>query len=329
MIMKMKSYTSGLAGLASVALLGPALAIEKPAEADAPKEKQKAAIPADGLLKPADEQPAEKAAMLGVGGMAASEALSMHLGIEEGNGLTLYHIVPGSAAEKAGLKKHDVLTELDGKKISSQQDLRNAVLDRKPGDEVNVKYFSRGKLEEKKIVLGEREKVARQIPGQPGINPEWLKKNLGPDMPQIMPMNKEFLEQFENLQKELQMQGGEMQLDLGELLKKAGEAQPDGNMLKNMLKFDAQTSVTLMDNEGSITMNTVDGKKSVTVKDKDGKVQFDGPYDTKQDKAAVPEEIRERIERLGLNDAGNGMKLRIMPMGAIPPADGEEEDPAE
>ena len=47
----------GMIGLTSAALLLPAMAIEKPAEWDAPK---------------AAEKPAQKVAMLGVGGMKAS-----------------------------------------------------------------------------------------------------------------------------------------------------------------------------------------------------------------------------------------------------------------
>ena len=63
---------------------------------------------------------------------------------------------------------------------------------------------------------------------------------------------------------------------------------------------------------------------------KAGKVLFDGPYETEQDKAAVPEEMRERLDRLDIDKRGNGMKLRILPMGGgIPPADVPEEDPAQ
>ena len=321
--MKKKSRITGIAGLVGIAVLGPAFAIEKPAEADGPKEKANAPA-VENAPKPAQKAAKNPAAMLGIGGMAASETLSMHLGVEAGDALTIYHIVPGSAAEKAGLEKHDVLTEFDGKKIGNQQDLRDAILVKKPGDEVNVKFYHRGKLREKNIVLGERKEMPHGAEPMPGINPEWLRRNLGEDMPQVMPMNKEFMKHFEKLQKELQQQGGgDMRLDLGDLLKDAQKGGKGGGAFK----FGGKTSITLMDAEGSITMNTKNGKKSIIVKNKAGKVQFDGPYDTEQDKAAVPEDFRERIERLGLNEGdGNRMKLRILPMGPIPPV---EEDPAE
>lgn len=320
-----------LAGAVSVALLVPALAIEKPAGQDAPKEKA-AKAPAAGQAENAPKaaeagKPAQKVAMLGVGGMTASETLSLHLGLEQGTGLTLYHIVPGSAAEKAGLERHDILTEFDCKKIGSQQDLRDAVQAKKPGDEVTLKYIRKGKGEEKKVVLGEREQAPEALPA-PGINPEWLQKNLGGNMPPagIIPMDAELMKHFRQQMQQLQNgQGDAMKLDLGKLLKQAQKGGKNGGLMN----FGFGTSITLMDNDGSITMQTRDGKKEVTVKDKAGKTLFEGPYQTEQDKAAVPEEIRERIERLNIGDGANGLDLRIMPPMNVPPAEDAGQDPAE
>lgn len=324
----------GLAGLATAVMLAPAAAIEKPAGDDAPKQKENQAGAAEAAPqaagedapKAAAEKPAQKVAMLGVGGMAASETLSMHLGLEQGNGLTLYHIVPGSAAEKAGLKAHDILTEFDGKKVGNQQDLRDAVQDKKPGDEVAVKFISRGKPLEKKVVLGERTVVPGAVPA-PGINPEWLRKNLGGNIPPagILPMNEEMMKRLQQLQQQLQGgQGDRMKLDVGKLLKEAKNGKVGG-----LMNFGIGASVTLMDNDGSISMKTNNGKKEVVIKDKSGKTIFEGPYQTEQDKAAVPEDIRERIEKLNIDGIGNRMKLRIAPPGIEPPADEPEQEAAE
>lgn len=45
---------------------------------------------------------------------------------------------PGGAAEKAGLKKANVLVEIDGQALKSTADLRLALWDKKPGDKVKV-----------------------------------------------------------------------------------------------------------------------------------------------------------------------------------------------
>ncbi|MFK7911833.1 MAG: S1C family serine protease [Akkermansiaceae bacterium] len=326
---KLRVNTKGLIGITSAALLMPATAIEKPHSEEAPKEKAENAPVVEEAPKAA--KPAQKIAMLGVGGMTTSETLSLHLGLDKGESLTLYHIAPGSAADKAGLQQHDILTEFDGKKIGDQQDLREAVQAKKPGDEVLVKFISKGKAHEKEITLGERRKVPGIVPA-PGINPEWLKKNFGGNMPPagIVPMNAEMMQRMQK-QMDIQMQklrggqGGAMRLELGKLLK---QAQNQGGG-KGVFNFGIGTSVTMMDNEGSISMKTSDGKKEVIVKDKAGKTLFEGPYQTDQDKAAVPDEIRDRIDRLNLGEDGNRLKLRIMPPMNLPPKDEVEEEPAE
>ena len=94
--------------------------------------------------------------MLGVGGNSASKTLSLHLGLDNGTGLTIYHVVPESAAHQAGIKAHDIITAINGKAIGSQNDLRAEVLAHKPGDEVTVKLIREGKQEEKKVILGAR-----------------------------------------------------------------------------------------------------------------------------------------------------------------------------
>ena len=303
-ISKLRMNTKVVLGLTSVALLVPVVAIEKPAGEDDLKPKKDSVAVDEGLKKP--KQAVQKIAMLGVGGMAASETLSLHLGLKEGSGLTIYHVVPGSAAEKAGLKEHDILTEVDGVKIGQQDDLRHVVRGKKPGDEVEVKYVSRGQLQIKKLVLGERKLVPGGAAPLPGIRPDWLRKNLGAEIPEmdIQPLDQEMRKRMKQMQQRMRQRG--MNLDLGELMKEGAQGG---------FKFAGSTSVTFMDNEGSITMKTIDGNKEVLIKDKAGKIVFEGPYQTEQDKAAVPEELRERVERLQMRFGGKGMNLR-----AVPPA---------
>ncbi|BDS05107.1 hypothetical protein NT6N_01470 [Oceaniferula spumae] len=324
------SCVKALVGAASVALVLPVAALEKPAEKagaqEAPKEKAGEAAAADEKAP----KPAEKVAMLGVGGNQASETLSLHLGLAEGNGLTVYHVVPGSAAAKAGLEAHDIITEVGDKKIGSQDDLRAAVLAHKPGDEVTVKLIHKGKAEEKKIVLGERvvaprdglmdmprlgrvggEDLMRMLQGMGGNIPEADRKR----------MEEQMKKHFDQLQK--QLQNGGMPLDMDDLM----GAAPKGK--KGGIHMLGGTSVSIQDDKGSVTMKTVNGKKEVIVRDKAGKVVFEGPYETEQDKAAVPDDISERIKRVDVNFKGNGMRLQIGPGGIMPPQPADEDEAAE
>jgi membrane-associated protease RseP (regulator of RpoE activity) len=57
--------------------------------------------------------------------------------------------------------------------------------------------------------------------------------------------------------------------------------------------------IRLHDSQGSIEMtsNPMDGTR-VVVKDHNGKLLFEGPYTTQEDKANVPPEVRQRLERI-------------------------------
>jgi S1-C subfamily serine protease len=51
--------------------------------------------------------------------------------------------VPGSPADQAGIRRGDVITDFDGKEITSADQLVNAVRNKTAGDKVDV-TFKRG-----------------------------------------------------------------------------------------------------------------------------------------------------------------------------------------
>ncbi len=65
--------------------------------------------------------------------------------------------------------------------------------------------------------------------------------------------------------------------------------------------------------------------KEVTIRDKDNKVSWNGPWDTEQDKAAAPDDVRRRVERLNLDSKfqGNGLRLQMRPQ-ILPDDAGDE-----
>lgn len=56
-------------------------------------------------------------------------------------GVEILTVQPGSAAEKAGLKPHDVIVEFDGRKVSQFEDLSSEIRRRSAGDRVKVKLM--------------------------------------------------------------------------------------------------------------------------------------------------------------------------------------------
>jgi C-terminal processing protease CtpA/Prc len=76
-------------------------------------------------LGPVQEQKAEY--FIGVSIDALDEAVRAQLAVPNGQGVVVTDTNPGSPAEKAGIKKHDVLLELSGKPIDSPQTLAREV----------------------------------------------------------------------------------------------------------------------------------------------------------------------------------------------------------
>ena len=64
------------------------------------------------------------------------------------NGVEIQTVTKESAAEKAGLKKGDIIIKIDKEEIESPDDLSEAIQDHKPGDKVTV-TFLRDKKEQK------------------------------------------------------------------------------------------------------------------------------------------------------------------------------------
>lgn len=65
-------------------------------------------------------------------------------------------IVPGSAAEKAGLKEGDIILEINGEKITQRQTLSKLIRKYNPGDKITLKVLRGKKILKIKAVLGER-----------------------------------------------------------------------------------------------------------------------------------------------------------------------------
>lgn len=69
-------------------------------------------------------------------------------------GAEIRSITKESAAEKAGLKKGDVITKIDNRKIDDADDVSDAIRSHKPGDKVGITYLRDGKEQKASAELG-------------------------------------------------------------------------------------------------------------------------------------------------------------------------------
>lgn len=76
--------------------------------------------------------------------------------VTEGNdeGAEIESITKESAAEKAGLKKGDVITKIADRKIESTDDVTETIRSHKPGDKVDITYLRDGKEQKATAELG-------------------------------------------------------------------------------------------------------------------------------------------------------------------------------
>jgi serine protease Do len=61
-------------------------------------------------------------------------------------GLVVRRVIPGTGAENAGMRELDVIFEVDGTSLEVPADLMKALMDRRAGDSVKVKFWSRGNI---------------------------------------------------------------------------------------------------------------------------------------------------------------------------------------
>ncbi len=90
---------------------------------------------------------------LGVVIQDVTPEMAESLGVKEG--VIIAQIVPGSPADKVGLKIGDIVVEADGQKISEVRELQFKIMKTQPGKEVNLKVIREGKELSLKVRVGE------------------------------------------------------------------------------------------------------------------------------------------------------------------------------
>jgi S1-C subfamily serine protease len=117
-------------------------------------------------------------AYLGVTSAQISKQIAQDLNLPTDKGALVQEVVAGGPADRAGLRGGstgagggsslpqaggDLLIEVDGKQISTPEDVANAIADNKPDDTITVKFLRDGKPQTVQVKLGKRPAA---VPGQ-------------------------------------------------------------------------------------------------------------------------------------------------------------------
>ena len=102
---------------------------------------------------------------LGVSIQNLTPELAKSLGIKQQTGVLVADVVKDSPAEKAGLKRGDVITHIDGKPVADATNLRNTVAAAAPGKAVELKFIRDNKENSARVTLTEfkERKVTKKI----------------------------------------------------------------------------------------------------------------------------------------------------------------------
>ncbi|MFH1112675.1 MAG: DegQ family serine endoprotease [Pseudomonadota bacterium] len=104
--------------------------------------------------------------LLGVNIQDLNESLAKSFHRKTMRGALVSQVVEGSAAEKAGIKSGDVITEINGKPVEDAAHLKNLVAAHKPHTTVSFKLFRDGKPMELSATIGDQ-RVAKDTSAQP------------------------------------------------------------------------------------------------------------------------------------------------------------------
>ncbi|GAB4480420.1 MAG: trypsin-like peptidase domain-containing protein [Thermoflexibacter sp.] len=92
-------------------------------------------------------------AFAGVDVLEVTEEVYKELNLNDIAGVIITYIEPDGAADKAGLRRGDVILKINGKPVNTKSSFDEQLSYFKPGDKVNVQYSREGKMGEKQITL--------------------------------------------------------------------------------------------------------------------------------------------------------------------------------
>ncbi|MFN6963245.1 MAG: Do family serine endopeptidase [Pyrinomonadaceae bacterium] len=107
--------------------------------------------------------------MLGVNIQDLTADTAKALGMPDTVGVLVSNVKGGSAADKAGIKRRDVIVAVNGEKIEDSNALRNKIANSAPGSEVKLRIVRDGKEQELTATLDELDSDVAQNAG-PGDN---------------------------------------------------------------------------------------------------------------------------------------------------------------
>ncbi len=206
----------------------------------------------------------------------ASPALVEQLGLPAGFGLVVESVVPDSPADKAGIKRYDLLTAFGDQKLASASQLSALVRASNEGADVVFTVLRKG--QEMKVTA----KLVKRAPtGGNGFG-RYIK-----DMMQQSGLPKGWDFNF----------GTDGSNGKSITIRRPGEG---GGERTTTVDMD-RARIIIRDDKGEIEVSGEPGKRSITARKPDGTVIFQGPVNTDDERKKVPAELLEKLGKIERN----------------------------
>jgi len=243
--------------------------------------------------------------------------LAAQLGLPDGFGLVVQDVMPDSPAAKAGIQKYDILKRLNDQQLVQESQLATLLAAIGKDTEVSLTVIRKG--QEQKVTAKPEQRLLPAIDRR-----EYRLFNSGggprPDAEDMRRQAEEMRRAMEQKARALQERmRQERQSSPG--TPRGADASPE-RLLRDLkdaagsqMRVETQSSTTtvdgtkarlrLKDNTGEIEVAAEKGQRILTAKDADGKVVFTGPVNTPEERAAVPEQFRKKLEKIQVRQDGN------------------------
>ncbi len=311
--MKMKFTilsASGIIGGIAIFPFHAALAIEPAADTEKPPAALLGETPgqASDVSNRIGREVQENVPFIGLATATLPDMVADHLDIKPGTGVIIRTVCPDSPASKAGLSVNDIILSIAGTAVGDPEAVTSVVRDHKTGDRLALDLIHKGKPAKVEITLAERPAdlaPLRQEPlldGLPQAHADRLRGLLDQNNRMFGNDGGSPEELFENnfrMMKERMNRAFE-DADVPGIAQDA-----DGG-----IRFQQNSTIRMMDGDGSIEIKSAEGKTEAVVRDTKNQITWSGPWNSEEEKAAAPEDIRKRIDQVNAGK-GTGFSFRF------------------
>ena len=287
--------TSGLAALLSLVAFAQAPSPMPPVPATQPFPPVAPAPPAPprGLFHEHDDGPKEPVTFLGVETSDVPRVLSEQMNLPNGFGVVVDYVVPNGPAAAAGVQQSDIIRMLNDQQIVNPSQLGQLVRSFAEGTSVDLTLLRKGKEVKVSVKLGKKDVPVGRGPF--GFEQEW-------NFDDLDKMKFDFKAPDMTAVREAVVRAKDQAMRARDAAQRAMRGlrivTTDDGLTKSTRIDLGKATITFSDDQGELKMENVDGRKMLTAKDAQGNVLYHGSIDTPEERAKLPENVRERLEKL-------------------------------